>query len=57
VSVITLLLDHDREAAALALVTAGISWVIYPFFAKDIIARNYLRKGWIPVIKDVVSFE
>jgi len=29
-----------------ALFTAGISWLIYPFFARKIITDNYLRKGW-----------
>lgn len=43
---------HMVFAAALALVTAGISWVIYPFFAKDIIARNYLRRGWVPIVEE-----
>lgn len=26
--------------------TAGISWLIYPFFAKKIMRNYYLEKGW-----------
>ncbi len=29
--------------------TMPVTWLIYPFFAKGIIKRNYLRKGWIEV--------
>lgn len=28
------------------ILTAGISWFIYPFFAKRIVTNNYLRQGW-----------
>ncbi len=30
-----------------ALLTAGISWIIFPFFGGKIIRDSYLRKGWI----------
>lgn len=30
-----------------ALLTAGISWLIFPFFGGKIIRDSYLRKGWI----------
>ena len=30
-----------------ALLTYGISWFVYPFFASSIIRKHYLRKGWI----------
>lgn len=26
--------------------TFGIAWLIYPFFAKDIIRNHYLKNGW-----------
>lgn len=32
-----------------ALLTAGISWLIYPFFASSIMRKHYLNKGWIEV--------
>ena len=31
------------------LVTSGISWLIYPFFARMIITKHYLSKGWTQV--------
>jgi len=31
-----------------ALLTAGITWFIYPFFASAIVKKTYLRKGFIP---------
>lgn len=32
--------------------TAGISWLIYPFFVRGINNALYLRSGWIPVTAD-----
>ena len=32
-----------------ALVTAGISWLVYPFFARSIVENHYRRNGWIEV--------
>jgi VIT1/CCC1 family predicted Fe2+/Mn2+ transporter len=40
---------HVVASVFLALLTAGISWLIYPFFAPSIIRKSYLRKGWIEV--------
>jgi hypothetical protein len=40
---------HAAFSAGLAILTCGISWLFYPFFAKSIIRRSYLRKGWIAV--------
>lgn len=34
-------------ALAVAIFTAGVGWLIYPFFAKSIIRNSYLRKGWV----------
>ena len=36
-------------AFLLACVTFGLSWLIFPFFAKGLIRTVYLRKGWIEV--------
>jgi hypothetical protein len=41
--------NHAVFSAGLAIVTCGLSWLMYPFFAREIVARNYLRKGWIAV--------
>ena len=30
-----------------AIVTGGLSWLVYPFFAKGIMRTHYLRKGWM----------
>lgn len=40
---------HAFAALLLAIVTAGLSWLIYPFFATQIVRTHYLRRGWIEV--------
>lgn len=40
---------HAVAAFLLALLTAGFSWLVYPFFARGIVEKHYLRNGWIPV--------
>jgi hypothetical protein len=40
---------HAVAGFLAALVTCGISWLIYPFLAKDIMITHYLRKGWVLV--------
>jgi len=40
---------HAVAALLLALLTFGLSWLIYPFFARQIVETHYLRRGWIPV--------
>lgn len=30
----------------LAIVTGGVSWLIFPFFARRLIVRSYLQRGW-----------
>jgi len=37
---------HAVVSFLLAIFTFGISWLIYPFFAKGIVRQSYLRKGW-----------
>lgn len=37
---------HALIAFGLALLTHGISWFIYPFFAPAVIEKHYLRAGW-----------
>jgi hypothetical protein len=37
---------HFAIAMGLALLTYGMSWFIYPFFAYNIIVWSYRRKGW-----------
>lgn len=39
--------SHTFISAGAAVCTAGISWLIYPFFAKSIVAQHYLRHGWV----------
>ena len=38
---------HAVAALFLAIVTYGLSWLIYPWFASQIMRSHYLRKGWI----------
>lgn len=40
---------HAAASFAAAFLTFGISWLVYPFFAKKIMRSHYLRNGWIPV--------
>jgi hypothetical protein len=40
---------HFFIAFLLAILTGGISWIIYPFFAGSIIRKHYMRKGWVEV--------
>ncbi len=40
---------HAVVSLIFAVCTAGISWLIYPFFATGIFRRYYLQKVWIEV--------
>lgn len=40
---------HAIVALLLAGVTFGISWLIYPFFAKQIVRNHLLASGWEPI--------
>jgi hypothetical protein len=37
---------HAGMALVLAVITGGLSWLIYPFFARRLIETHYLRQGW-----------
>ena len=37
---------HAIASILLALVTYGLSYLVYPFFAAKIVRKYYLRKGW-----------
>jgi len=41
--------NHALISFGLAIITAGVSWLIYPFFGKEIVRKNFLRNGWIEV--------
>ena len=36
-------------AFVLAIVTGGFSWLIFPFFARGLVRKSYLQRGWIEV--------
>jgi hypothetical protein len=40
---------HAVAGFIAAVTTCGISWLVYPLVAKDIMVKNYLRRGWIQV--------
>lgn len=42
---------HALVSAVLAILTAGISWLIYPFLASAVVQASYLRRGWVQVAK------
>jgi hypothetical protein len=46
---------HAAVGLILAFLTWGISWLIYPFFARGIMRRHYLRRGWSEVSDWVAS--
>ena len=37
---------HFVIGLILGVCTAGISWLIYPFFAKGIVVKSYQKQGW-----------
>lgn len=37
---------HAAISALLAIATLGISWLIYPFFARQLVRGYFLRRGW-----------
>ena len=41
--------NHALISCGVALMTAGLSWFIYPFFSKKILRKFYLRNGWIEI--------
>ena len=40
---------HAIISAVAAILTCGLSWLVYPFCARTLVEQNYLRKGWMPV--------
>jgi hypothetical protein len=38
--------SHAVISLVVALLTVGLSWVVYPFLAPSILRNAYLRKGW-----------
>ena len=40
---------HAAAGGLAAVCTCGLSWLIYPSFAKEIMRKHYLRKGWVLV--------
>lgn len=43
---------HVLASFLCAILTSGVSWLIYPFFAPSIIRKHYLRKGWVEINKN-----
>ena len=40
---------HALASFVIALCTMGLSWLLYPFFASEIVRTSYLRRGWTEV--------
>jgi len=38
---------HALISIVLAIPTFGVTWLIYPFFAKSIVLNHYLKMGWV----------
>lgn len=49
---------HALLSFGLAIVTAGISWLIYPFFAPGIVRHSLEEKGYVErsLIDPIVTF-
>jgi hypothetical protein len=43
---------HAIISFVVAIITVGLSWLVYPFFANSIVTKHYLNNGWIPVGAD-----
>lgn len=41
--------NHAAASLILAILTFGVSWLIYPFFASSVMRTHYLRRGWVEV--------
>ena len=41
--------NHALISLGLAIITAGVSWLVYPFFGKEIVRKHFLRSGWVEV--------
>lgn len=46
---------HVFISLILAILTLGLAWLIYPFFAKGILEKHYLVKGWKEVTPSYTS--
>ncbi|NEX20254.1 hypothetical protein G3480_07990 [Thiorhodococcus mannitoliphagus] len=44
--------NHVLGSILFAIVTAGLSWLVYPFFAYDILCKHYVDRGWIEVTEE-----
>ena len=40
---------HAVVSFIVACCTFGLSWLIYPFFARGIVFKSYARRGWVQV--------
>ena len=38
--------NHAVISFVVAILTVGLGWLIYPFFASGIVRSHYLRMGW-----------
>lgn len=39
---------HALASFILAVCTAGLSWLVYPFFTYSILRHHYNKMGWVP---------
>ena len=46
---------HFVISLALAVITFGLSWLIYPFFASGIVKKHYQRNGWTEIPESEVK--
>ena len=48
---------HAVVGFLVACCTFGISWLIYPFFATEIVRKSYLKRGWREIGPHTVQFD
>lgn len=41
---------HALISFGAAFITAGISWLIYPFFAQGVVRDHMIRQGWLAAV-------
>lgn len=41
--------SHAAISLVVAIVTYGVSWLAYPFFAQGILRKHLISKGWIAI--------
>lgn len=47
--------SHALISFILAGITFGVSWLIYPFFAKSIVEKKFRQNGWVQIEPEPIT--